>query len=87
MIRLNWLRISHTSNPGPMANLPMVANTCGNVTTHADLPAISEIADTLPIEGELVDAMGTGEERDTDGAGGIHGSPGEETGSFNVSDC
>ena len=28
-------------------------------TSHANPPAIGEIADTLPIEGEFVDAIGT----------------------------
>ena len=45
-------------------------------TTHANAAAIGQIADTLQVKGKLVDAMGTGEERDTDGARGIHGNSG-----------
>lgn len=54
---------------------------------NAHTPAIGEIADTLPIEGKLVDAMGTSEECNTHGAGGIHGKSGqEERGSFSVAE-
>ena len=51
-------------------------------TSHANPPAIGEIADTPPVKGKLVNAMGTREERDTDGASGIHESPGERNREF-----
>ena len=47
-------------------------------TAHANLPEIGESADPPPTEGVLVDAVGTGEERDTDSASGKQGGSAQE---------